>query len=85
LSCVFIQFNYDHLNTIFFTRKLLWGQTDFVKTFERKGKVFAKNMSETDNDEADRNDLCKHEGWTDIKEKKRGTTDVLLLVSYFCS
>ncbi len=37
------------------------------------------NMS-TDTDSSKQGDLCKHEGWTDIKEKKRGCTDILLLL-----
>ena len=38
-------------------------------------------MSEaSDANEPGRDELCKHEGWNDIKDKKRGCTDFLLLL-----
>lgn len=31
-------------------------------------------------DDAEKEELCKHEGWTDIKDKKRHTTDFILTI-----
>lgn len=41
-------------------------------------------MGEDDHD-ARKDELCKHEGWEDIKDKKRGCTDILLLLMLIAS
>jgi len=41
-------------------------------------------MAESDND-ARKEEICKHEGWEDIKDKKRGCTDILLLLMLIAS
>jgi len=41
-------------------------------------------MSDVNRDSR-RDDLCKHEGWEDIKDKKRGCTDILLLLMLIAS